>query len=107
MGEQTVFECDVTGERFGARNDVWEVPIRRRWSSSPFEVHEYDVHFCDEALEDSDVPVALVPSQVEYVAVEGREVVGIKPEGEYYPRDGVMADHYEPFFEWLESEVLV
>lgn len=108
MGEVTVFECDVTGERFGARNDVVTIGVKRRWSHNPFRVHEYAVHLSDAAIEEHDVQIGQLQF-LAYVAVEGRDIVGAATgEGsEYLERGNVLIESYEHVFEFLEEEVIV
>lgn len=118
MSEITVFECDVTGERFGAKNDVYEYELRRRRTNSPFECYSETVHVSDAAFEDADLKAHYrVPSVVrtEYIGVtkdeEGNErVAGIMIEVNgtvhWYERDHTVVDSHVPFFEFLEEEVL-
>jgi len=111
MAEITLFECDVTGERFGAKNDVVTIGVKRRWSNDPFSVHEYDVHLSDEAVEDSDVSISQL-QHLEYVCLDGREIVGAATKNRdgdpvYRERDDVVMESNEPAFEFLEEEVIV
>jgi len=115
MTDQTIFECDVTGNRFGAKNDVFEYEIRRR--STPFEVWSETVHISDEAIDDSDVGY-FVPRcyDVDYIGVVNEQVVGMKyslgsaptesESPQWLERDTVVIEQYEPFFEFLDTEVL-
>ena len=117
MGEVTLFECDFTGEKFPARNDVFEIGVKRRWSHEPFRVHEYAIHLSDEAVEESGVYSGQFHS-LQYVAIDGREIVGcglsMKSDSysndrhvEYFERDDVVARSNEEAMAWLESEVIV
>jgi len=109
MSEHTVFECDLTGERFGAKNFVVEFEARRHRGQSPFEILSQTIHLSDEALGEFD---GLYPSGLEYVGVQDGEVVGAKlivgsnDGAQWEPRDSVLLDSYEAFFEFLEEEVL-
>jgi hypothetical protein len=111
MGEVTVFECDVTGDRFGAKNHVLEFDIRRH-GSGPFEVRERTVHISVEAT--LDVVDGGVPSRIDYVGIEDGEIVGaVIPIGygkektaTWRERDDVVIDSYEEFFQFVEKEVL-
>jgi hypothetical protein len=109
VSEHTVFECDVTGERFGARNYVAEFDIKSHRSTSPFEIITRTIHLSDDALDRFD---GMTPSGVEYIGVEDGEVVGAKlivgtnDAASWEDRDSVLLDSYEGFFEYLESEVL-
>lgn len=121
MGEITVFECDVTGDRFGARNDVFEIGVKRRSPRNPFDVTEYDLHISDRGLDEGPDKCARLTTNVEYVAFDAgdREIIGygvsVKSDSystgrhvEYRERgDAVGGDRYEPLFAWLESEVIV
>lgn len=110
MGEVTLYECDVTGERFGARNDVVEFDVRRH-RHSPFATIDRTVHLSMDVLDEID---GSVPSGLEYVGVEDRAIVGacmatgFRPNqsAQWYDRDSVVIDHYEQFFQFVEREVL-
>lgn len=113
MTERTIFECDVTGERFGAKNDVLEIGVKRRPAHSPFDIHEYDLHLSDEALDDAPYHI----TGLKYVTVEAGEILGcgvsMKSDSysrdrhvQYYDRDDVVVEHYEDSFAWLEEELL-
>ena len=109
MGELTIFECDVTGERFGARNDVVEFDVRQHRSASPFEVYTRTIHLSEEALDEFQ---GMYPRGLEYVGVQDGEVAGAKlavgsnDHTQWEPRDSVLLESYEQFFEFLETEVL-
>lgn len=110
MTERTVFECNVTGDRFGARNDVTEIQVKRRWSHMPFRVHEHTAHVSDAALDEHDVPLGALQN-ISYVTVEDDELVGAATrssdgEGRYRERDSVVIDHYEPVFQFIEQQVI-
>ena len=108
--ERSVFECDVTGERFGAKNDVLEFDVRRH-GYTPFEISQRTVHIAAEALDEVD---GMVPSRIDYVGVKDGRIVGIVlPSGSgqdkiapWRERDSVVIDHYEEFFRFLEQEAL-
>lgn len=116
MGEHTIFECDATGKRFGARNDVFEIGVKRRWEHEPFNVREYNVHLSDDAVDEAPFSAGQL-QMVDYVTVEGTEIVGCginKRDDrtqdswvEYRQRDDVLSKTYEDVFAYLESEVLV
>lgn len=113
MSELTKFECDVSGDWFGAKNDVVEFEIRRLVRNSPFEISERKVHVSLDVLDDYAVTP---PIHLEYVGVKDREVVGAsigyrKSVGddlyyEYEERGSVMMEKYEPFFQFVEDEIV-
>lgn len=111
MSELTKFECDVSGEWFGAKNDVVEFEIRR-YRHSPFEISKRTVHISLDVLSEYAVSA---PTRLEYVGVEEGEVVGASigynPYNgdiyyEYEEREGIMLDQYEPFWQFVEEEIL-
>lgn len=113
MGEITIYECDVTGERYGSLNagkGVLDFEIRRK-HKSPFEVNKRDVYISIRKIE-SAVGYQW-PSRIEYIAVEEGEIVGISmgygsdsDVYQYIERDSVLVDQYGPFFKFVENEVL-
>lgn len=110
MTHQPVFECDATGARFGAKNDVLEFGIRRH-GQSPFEYSEQEAHVSNDRLAELD---GMVPSGLEYVGVKDGEIVGVsmipgtqRKVPEWIERDDVRVDHYEQFFQFVEEEVLL
>lgn len=120
MTEVTLFECNVTGERYGAKNDVVEFDLIRRRAASPWETYTETVHVSMMALDEHDVRY---PSGIQYLGVErdgdgGERVAGMcstfrgpRPMGsdrveQYHERDSVVISHYESFFELVEAEVL-
>jgi disulfide oxidoreductase YuzD len=115
MSEHTVFECDVTGERFGARNDVFEVGVKRRWSHNPFNVYEYDIHLSDQALDDAEEQLGRrLSGQVaylEWVGVVDGQIVGAAlqtrdGDPQYRERGDVVIESYESIFNYLEEEAI-
>ncbi|WP_226041234.1 hypothetical protein [Natrinema sp. DC36] len=108
-----LFECNVSGYRFGAKNDVVEFDIIRQRSGYPFETYNETVHISLDVLDENGF---MYPSGVEYVAVErdeeSEEIVGMKADlgstggHEYFERDSVLIDHYESFFRFVEEEML-
>lgn len=118
MAELTKFECDITGEVYGAKNagdGVLEFEIRRH-RHSEFEVSKRKIHISNDCLEDClDSHYVSVPTTIEYIGVEKGEVVGgvfpyrnnnNKMVGSYRERGDVTITKYEPFFELLEEEVI-
>lgn len=107
MGELTVYECDLTGRRFGAKNDVLEFEVRRH-RHSPFAISTRTVHVDFEALDG----VPHVPVHLVFVGVEDGYIVGAavrRGDGggvPYHERDSPVISHYEPFFELVEDEIL-
>lgn len=121
MTKREKYECDVTGEMYGAKNagdGMMEVEIRRRRANSPFEVSKETVHIsmnklCEEVGNSW-------PQRVKYLGVErgeeSEEVVGIcsgfkggmgeELRYNYEERDSAIFDHYEPFFKFIEEEIL-
>lgn len=116
MSEITLFECDVTGERYGAKNDVYEYEIRQHRAQSDFEVITRTIHIGIEAFDDLDITHIPSSGRTEYIGVKDGEVAGIAMEFgpsmvqaevvKWKSRDDVVIDHYEPFFQFLEEEVL-
>lgn len=118
MTEESVYTCDLTGETFTEREDVVAVPVREH-GRHPFVVHEREVHLSKEELSER-LPRLAVPrgyGEEGFVGIEytdeGVEVVGhCMPTSsssgsgtyvEYEERGGAVGQHYEPFFELLES----
>ena len=122
MGEITKFECDITGELYGALNaddGCYEYELRRYSSHSPFKTIERKVHFSQNALQeeisnrvDFSNAFAAIPNDmgVEYIGVEGGKVSGMMIEIgdciQWEKRNGVILDSYEPFFQFLEEEII-
>lgn len=121
MSERTKYECDVTGELYGAKNagdGVMEFEIRRHRANSPFNVSKETVHISMDKLIKS-IGNAW-PQRVEYLGVErgenGEEVVGMcsgfrtgideDVHYQYNERGDVVMETYEPFFEFVEEEIL-
>lgn len=112
MSELTKFECDVSGEYFGAKNDVIEFEVRRHVRNSPFQVSKRKVHISLEVLTD----LALNPPHLlKYVGVKDGEVVGASighnPTHsdlyyEYEERGSFMLEGNEAFFQFVEDEIL-
>lgn len=110
MTEQSVFECDATGEQFGARNDVSEFGIKRQTSKhNPFQIHSHTVHISNDKLSE----FSFVPGRVEYLGVNVTgSVIGVKMQvgtndaAEWRSREDVVIDQYEEFFQFIEDEVL-
>lgn len=106
MAELTKFECDVTGNVFGAKNFVYEVPVRRANQTTPFGYSERIIHLCSKAVENIE---GEIPVRTEYLKVEKGEIQGglIKEHDEdsYYKLREYM-NEYEEFFQFLEEEVL-
>lgn len=124
MTEYPVFECNVTGDRFGAKNDVIEFDIRRH-GNNEFDLRSRTVHISLDALEAAarDGDVGVIPRHVEYVGVKEGQIVGaalqrqvhssmVFPNPEdaskinWHDRDSGKIDHHEAFFEFVEEEVL-
>lgn len=112
MSELTKFECDVSGEWFGAKNDVLEFEIRSHIRGSPFEMRERTVHISLEVFDGYDIPA---PHRLKYVGVKDREIVGAalgyNPHHgdlyyEYEERNNVMTEKYESFFNFVEEEIM-
>lgn len=111
MGERTVFECDVTGETYGARNDVLDFELRRH--VTPFEIRSRDVCVSEDALDQVE---GMVPTGVEYVGIDGNEIVGMchtyrtggggNVTTQWDDRDSVVIEQYEEFFQFIEREVV-
>lgn len=118
MSEHTVFECELTGDRFGALNDVYALPLRHRRTADPVKVTERTVHLSIDAVSEHEViSTASIPSgNLEYIGVIEGEVVGMRLKGpkdqmghrgsRWHDRDSVVIDHYERFLSWFEKEVL-
>jgi len=121
MTKREKYECDVTGELYGAKNagdGVIEFEIRRHRGNSPFNVSKETVHISMDKL--CEEIGNTWPQRVKYLGVErgedGEEVVGMcngfKPNLEkdvhykYEERESVVIDHYEPFFQFVEDEFL-
>lgn len=121
MTKREKYECDVTGELYGAKNagdGVLEFSIRRHRANSPFEITEETVHVSMDKL--SEEVGTSWPKRLRYLGVErgdeGEMVVGMcngyRPgmgddvHYKYEGRDSVVIDHYEPFFEFVEEELL-
>lgn len=110
MTKLSVFECDLTGERFGARNDVIEIEVKRRWSHNPFGVATYTVHVNPEAVRDvEDYHVRVGELQhIRTVGIEDNEIMGaVTGDDGYRPRDDVVIDHHEEAFQFIEEELVV
>lgn len=113
MSEVTLYECDVTGERYGAKNDVYEYEIKKRRANSPFDSYKRTIHLANEAFEPTDLKTHYhvpSPSKVHYIGVNDGEVVGIlidiNGSAHWKERDDVVVESHVPFFKFLEEEVL-
>lgn len=118
MTEKSVYECNLTGETIPDETEVLTVPLRRH-ARHPFSVHEQEIHLSKEELEER-LPRLARPhgfGEKGFVGIEygddGVEVVGYcipytgshgRTVAQYEERDAVVGDHYEPFFELLESD---
>jgi len=112
MSEWTVYECDVTGERFGASNDVLGYELRRQ--HTPFEIRAETIHVSNDALAEDGVTRTPITSKVAYIGVErtedGEKVAGLAwdngVQNTWKKRGSTMVETYEPFFQLLDEEVL-
>ena len=119
MTERTKYECDVTGELYGAKNagdGVMEVEIRRQ--RTPFEISKETVHISMDKLTE-EIGHAW-PTRMKYIGVkrgeDGEKIVGMcngfhpsyndDVHYKYEERDSVVIDHYEKFFQYIEEEIL-
>lgn len=116
MSEWTVFECDVTGERFGAKNDVMEFDVVRRRSNG-WDTHSEVVHISFDEMDERGVhyPGKFKRVFVErgdegderIVAAEYRRGMWIDDVTKFEERDSVLfGDIEESFFQFVEEEVL-
>jgi len=132
MSEWTVYECDVTGERYGASNDVLGYELRRlrlrtakplprrlRVAKSPtqhtpFEIRSEIIHVSNDALAENGVASPPITSKIAYIGVErtedGEKVAGLAwdngVQNSWRERGSTMVETYEPFFQLLDEEVL-
>lgn len=118
MTKREKYECDVTGELFGAKNDVLEFEIRRHRAGSPFNVWKETVHISMEAI--SEEVGGSWPRRLKYLGVkrgdDGEEIVGMcsgyRPRIDedvhykYERRDSVVISQHEAFFQFVEEELL-
>lgn len=112
MSEITKFECDVTGEYYGAKNNVMEFEIRKHDAISPYEIRKETVHIAFHTFQEYDIPY---PARIKYLAHEDGEIVGVKmgfidSENELYykykKREHIMTDRLETFMEFVEEHIL-
>lgn len=110
MTTKPTYECDVTGKTFESKSDTLEFEVKRH-GPSPFEINSRTVHISKEALNEFD---GRPPIKLEYIGVEEGEILGaVIPTGidsvsptVYRERDDMVIDHFEPFFQLIEEEVL-
>lgn len=120
MGEVKIFECEVTGDRFGAKNDVIEFDIVRRRDNG-WDTWSRTCHISNEALEENKLYgrfnlgrftrlfVEREDGESKIVAAEcsRRRTDGSGTYKEFTKRDDVLvADWDERFFQFVEEEVL-
>ena len=111
MSRITLYECDVCGDRFGAKNDVLHFEVRRRRTGRPFEKTVSNGTICNPDLTDFDGDI---PTRIDYLGVEDGEIVGgVFPVGydgddwaPYTGRDNSRLAAFDSFFQYVENEVL-
>ena len=111
MSRIALYECDVCGDRFGAKNDVLHFEVRRHRGGSPFEITTETLTICYRDLSDFDDDI---PTRIDYVAVDRGEILGgVFPVGygdekraPYTERDNSRLAAFDSFFEYVENEVL-
>lgn len=105
MTEITLFECDVTGERLGVKNDVLEYEIRKAYNHKPFDPSIWVIHI---DLDYEGIPYPN-PScfDTRYIGVSSEgKIQGIFMDGKWYDRGSKITKQYEEFYQFLEDEVL-
>lgn len=120
MTKREKYECDVTGEVYGAKNagdGVIEFEVRRHRNSS-FEVSKKTVHISMDKL--TEEVGHSYPTMLKYIGVvsteDGEKIVGMcsgyragidsDVHYEYDERGSYMTSSYEPFLEFVEREIL-
>lgn len=115
MSEVTVYECDVTGERYEDRTDVVEVDIVRRRTNG-WDTWAKTAHVAESVIESNGSPDSIQRVFVERDGDGPERITGYEYEHHgwnndkglcYEDRDSVMVSPWdEQLFDVLEKEVL-
>lgn len=108
MARIEIFECDVTGDRYGALNageGVYDFTVKEQSLRSPYDVREREYHVSHDEIPDNCITPSV--TKLDYIGFHPRnEIEGMKYRNQWRERGRAVTGLYEEFFQFLEDEVL-